>query len=243
MFDIYKYMSLENLIRYCIVIAIILGFKLFSSLFSKIIVFCFHRFFKIKGKLSESSFYNPLKFYFTLTGIYIGIRVLKLPISYMYFIDKIYRILIILIITRGLSNNFEEGSTLLKNMTRRNIFSNDGFNILFCKCAKFLIYLLSAFIIISEFNYNLGGIVTGLGISGAVIALAAQELIRSIIGGVVIITDKPFGIGDKIKINDFEGVVEDVTFRSIRIRINDGSVACVPNSMVLTGTVVKLNEK
>ena len=83
---------------------------------------------------------------------------------------------------------------------------------------KFLIYAIAVFIIIFEMGYDLSGLITGLGIGSVVLTLAAQDMIKSLLGGFFIFTDKPFKVGDFIKFSTYEGTVEDITFRSTKIR-------------------------
>ena len=101
---------------------------------------------------------------------------------------------------------------------------------------KFLIYAIAVFIIIFEMGYDLSGLITGLGIGSVVLTLAAQDMIKSLLGGFFIFTDKPFKVGDFIKFSTYEGTVEDITFRSTKIRTLSNSVVQVPNSLISSYT-------
>ena len=102
---------------------------------------------------------------------------------------------------------------------------------------KFLIYAIAVFIIIFEMGYDLSGLITGLGIGSVVLTLAAQDMIKSLLGGFFIFTDKPFKVGDFIKFSTYEGTVEDITFRSTKIRTLSNSVVQVPNSLISSSAV------
>ena len=67
--------------------------------------------------------------------------------------------------------------------------------------------------------------------------LAAQDTAKNLFGGLVIFLDKPFVVGDWIQFDKYEGTVEDITFRSTRIRTFENSVVNVPNS-VLSNTSI-----
>jgi len=97
---------------------------------------------------------------------------------------------------------------------------------------------VAGFIIITELGYNLGGLATGLGISSVVIALAAQEVAKNILSGFAILTDKPFKIGDYIQIGTIAGTVENITFRSIRIRNINNQIVVIPNSLISTENLI-----
>ena len=88
--------------------------------------------------------------------------------------------------------------------------------------------------ILSDLGYNMGGLVTGLGLGSAVVALAAQDFVKSIIGGMQIVADKPFEIGDFIEVGEFAGTVTEITYRSTRIKATNNSIIAVPNSVIVT---------
>ena len=78
-------------------------------------------------------------------------------------------------------------------------------------------------------GFDVGALITGLGIGGLAFALAAQDTIKNIFGGIVIFIDKPFRIGDRIKINDIDGFVENIGIRSTRVRMLNGRMVTIPN--------------
>ena len=88
---------------------------------------------------------------------------------------------------------------------------------------------------------GLGGLATGLGIGSAAFALAAQDLVKSMLSGFTILTDKPFVIGDWIEVGEFQGTVIDITFRSTRIKSYNNAVITIPNSTITSTYVVNWN--
>lgn len=89
--------------------------------------------------------------------------------------------------------------------------------------------------IAQEWNYSISGLLAGLGLGGLAFALAAQDMLSNLFGGLVIFLDRPFGIGDWIQTGDTEGTVEDINFRSVKIRTFSQAVVTVPNSSWSTG--------
>ncbi len=83
-------------------------------------------------------------------------------------------------------------------------------------------------------------VVTGLGIGGLAVAFAAQQSLGAVFGSIMIIMDRPFRVGDHLHIDGREGVVEDIGFRSTRIRTYTGSVVTVPNSEMASAVVDNL---
>jgi MscS family membrane protein len=86
-------------------------------------------------------------------------------------------------------------------------------------------------------------IIAGLGVGGVAVAFAAQDTIRNFFGSLVILGDKPFEIGDRIEIGGDDGVVEDVGFRSTRIRRLDGHLLTIPNSGIVNETVRNISKR
>jgi MscS family membrane protein len=84
-------------------------------------------------------------------------------------------------------------------------------------------------------------VLAGLGVGGIAVALAAQSTIANLIGSLLISIEKPFRIGHVVRIGASEGTVEDVGFRSTRIRTPDNSLLTIPSSSVVSSTVENLS--
>ncbi len=84
------------------------------------------------------------------------------------------------------------------------------------------------------FNLPIASLLTGLGIGGVAVAMAAKETVGNIFGSMNILFDRPFQLGDWIRVAGQEGEVEEVGFRSTRIRTLQDSVVTIPNSNLQT---------
>lgn len=242
--DFFRNITLENIIDIGIGLAIIVVFKIFSSSFAYIIVKMFKFKVKDKKKIKENGFYKPLKTFFVLLGIYLCALVLRLPENIFAIINKIFRICIIILTAKGFANLFDSNSeTFNKIREKLHINGTDSTINFFSKIAKALIYIVAAFITISELGYDLSGLVAGLGISSVVIALAAQDIAKSFISGLSIISDRPFNIGDYIEVNTFAGTVEDITFRTTRIRDAENQIIVLPNSMLTNADIINATKR
>lgn len=76
-----------------------------------------------------------------------------------------------------------------------------------------------------------------MGYGGVIFALAAQDIAKNLFGGVAIITDKPFIVGDYIETDKYQGTVEDITFRSTRIRTSENTLVTIPNSTLSNASI------
>lgn len=97
------------------------------------------------------------------------------------------------------------------------------------RLAKVLVGFLGFAAVLSQFNIPVGTLLAGLGIGGIAIALGAQKTLENVIGSIAIVADKPFEVGDWIKVEDVEGTVEQVGIRSTRIRTFDRTIISYPN--------------
>lgn len=226
-----------------IAIAIILFFRVLSSSFSYIIIKMFKFKEKNPKKIKQGAFYHPLKIFFIILGFYLAIIFLKEPLAIdekiMGIINKIFRIINILVFAKGIAGSLMPSSTIVKKMKRHmNKNVEDSMFSFILKVARVVIYAIAGFLVITEFGFDLSGLVTGLGISGVIITLAAQDTAKNLFGGLVIFLDKPFIVGDWIEMGSFEGTVEDITFRSTRIRTFENALVNIPNSVIAGASII-----
>lgn len=95
---------------------------------------------------------------------------------------------------------------------------------------KVIVVIVGITVIAKEWRYDLGALLTGLGLGGLAFALAAQETLANMFGGITIMLDKPFSVGDWILTPDVEGIVEDIGFRSTKVRTFAQALVTMPNS-------------
>jgi MscS family membrane protein len=93
-----------------------------------------------------------------------------------------------------------------------------------------VLWSVGAVVGLNNAGFDVGALIAGLGIGGLAIALAAQDTVKNIIGGLVVFFDKPFYIGDVIKVKEIEGTVVYTGIRSTRIRTGAGRIITIPNA-------------
>ncbi len=116
------------------------------------------------------------------------------------------------------------------NMATRHEFSGRSILRLGRRTASVTIVIIVVLMVLSSWGYNTATLVAGLGVGGIAIALAAQQTIANIFGGVAVIGDRPVSIGDFGKFGDLLGTVEDIGMRSTQVRTLSRTVVSVPNS-------------
>lgn len=105
------------------------------------------------------------------------------------------------------------------------------------KFMKFSVIFLGLFFVLSTIGVNIATIIAGLSVGGLALALAAQDTVKNFIASIMIFIDKPFKIGDMIKGENFEGTVQEVGFRSTRIKTVDDSLVYIANAKLSEMTI------
>jgi MscS family membrane protein len=106
-----------------------------------------------------------------------------------------------------------------------------------------ILVILALYMIESLSGKPIGTILAGLGVGGLAVALAAQETIKNFFGSLVIMTDKPFQVGDRIKLGAHDGPIESLGFRSTRIRTLEGHLVTIPNSEVAASAIENVGKR
>lgn len=107
----------------------------------------------------------------------------------------------------------------------------------------FVVIVVFLFLAQNVFQWDIAALIAGLGIGGLALALAAKDLLANLFGSVTIFADRPFHMGDRIKLGGFDGMVEEVGFRTTRIRTLDGNLVTVPNSVMVNEAVENISRR
>jgi MscS family membrane protein len=115
---------------------------------------------------------------------------------------------------------------------------------LFGKTLRIFIVILAGIIVIQNLTgVEIGPLLASLGIGGLAVALAAKDSIANFFGTLTILFDKPFQVGERIVIDNYDGVVEDVGFRSTRIRLLTGALVTIPNEKVVNSGLENIGKR
>ncbi len=225
-----------------IAIGIIVFFRILSGTFSYMII----RIFKIKSKkakeIKESAFFKPLKVFFIILGIYLAIVFLRVPLQInnqvMDIVTKAFKIISVIEVAVGLANSFTS-KTILGKKLRKSLSQkmDDTVFEFVLKVTRVFIYVIAVFLVLAILEINLTGLIAGLGLGGVIVTLAAQDTAKNLFGGVVIFIDKPFVVGDWIEMDNYEGTIEDITFRTTRIRTFENALVNIPNAIIADASV------
>ncbi|WP_373258708.1 mechanosensitive ion channel family protein [Bacteroides thetaiotaomicron] len=194
--------------------------------------------------LDDVIFYSleaPVKFAIILLGIWIAIHRLVYPDSFVKVVDKAYSILIVLDIIWFFGRLF---SSLLQVYWGKQ--SNGQANKMMPiikRTILVIVWLIGIVMALSNVGVNISALLGTLGIGGIAFALAAQDTVKNVFGAFTILTDKPFSIGDTIRVDSYEGTVVDVGVRSTKIMNYDKRIITFPNYKITDTSIVNISSE
>ena len=194
--------------------------------------------------LDDVIFYSleaPVKFAIILLGIWIAIHRLVYPDSFVQVVDNAYSILIVLDITWFFGRLF---SSLLQVYWGKQ--SNGQANKMMPiikRTILVIVWLIGIVMALSNVGVNISALLGTLGIGGIAFALAAQDTVKNVFGAFTILTDKPFSIGDTIRVDSYEGTVVDVGVRSTKIMNYDKRIITFPNYKITDTSIVNISSE
>lgn len=105
------------------------------------------------------------------------------------------------------------------------------------KLMRFLFVVLGMALAMEAIGVNVAALVAGLGIGGVAIALAAKDSVENIFGSLTVLFDMPFALGDWVRIDKVEGIVEEINLRSTKVRTFEDTLITLPNANLIRASV------
>ncbi|MBO6523452.1 MAG: mechanosensitive ion channel family protein [Balneolaceae bacterium] len=178
---------------------------------------------------------RPAGFIFLMTFFLVSYTNLQLSVTVNLYLSTILEITIsagFVWLFYNLADVFAKYLSVITSKTENKL--DDQLVPLIRKTLRFFIVVMGVILILQNNGYNVASLIAGLGIGGLAVALAAKDTLANFFGSITIFADRPFKIGDWIKVGNVEGVVEEVGFRTTRVRTFYNSLVSVPNSQVAT---------
>ncbi|GMQ26173.1 hypothetical protein Aoki45_28550 [Algoriphagus sp. oki45] len=178
-------------------------------------------------------------FYLIVVLLSLFVRVLQLPAEIWSWVIIVFNTLKPFLITVIFYKIVDVVAAYFQHLaTKTESTLDDQLVPLIRKTLKALVILVGTLFILRDgLNFDIIPFLTGLSIGGVAIALAAQDTIKNFFGSIMIFIDKPFQVGDWVTSGDIDGTVEEVGFRSTRIRTFRNSVMYVPNGKIADSVV------
>src|SRR6202043_3448865 len=108
---------------------------------------------------------------------------------------------------------------------------------------KAVIFVVGVLAVLGNLGFNMSTALAGLGIGGIAIGFGAQKTIENLFGGVSVLGDEVFRVGDVCRFGDRTGVVEDIGLRSTRIRTDERTLLAIPKGTVATNNLENLSRR
>lgn len=198
---------------------------------------------KTKTKLDDilvDMIEEPIVLAITIAGLWFGLNRLEFTEWWQIWMGKIYHILLAINITwfiaRLVDAIIEEYVVPLTEKTESDL--DDQILPIVKKGLRSVIWILGVIVALNNAGYDVGALIAGLGIGGLALAMAAKDSVSNIFGGIMVFTDKPFKVGDRIKIGGYDGVITEIGIRTSRLRTLEGRLVTIPN-MQFTGNMVE----
>jgi MscS family membrane protein len=244
--------------QYCFLIGFVLLGLIFKRLVSRLVsLLLFTIFKKFAQDVNDGAFVSlllkPIESFISFFTAYIALNQLTHPLDVVIWhrlkprssllfgdlIDKIFLFLIILSIFWIILRIIDFIAYVLKYKASLTENKADDQLIPFLKeLTKTLICFMGFFVLLGfVFEINVLTLITGLGIGGIAIALAAKESLENLIGSFTIFLDKPFTVGDVVKVDGIEGTIQKVGFRSTWLTSPDKTTIVIPNRAMIDGVL------
>ena len=230
----------ELFLRIVGALVILISFLMLRKLFVKyIFAYILGVAAKSRTDLNEKllqAFELPIRTLLVVLGAYLALRYLPLSLNVDLLMSKVLRSFIVILIFWGIYGLAGIHSFMSDEFKEK--LNIDSILIpFFSKVSRFIVIALAIGLVAHEWNYDVNGFIAGLGLGGLAFALAAKDALANIFGGIVIIMEKPFSIGDWVFTPSVEGTVEDISFRSTRFRTFAHALVTVPNSTLASEAI------
>lgn len=231
---------------------LVLVLILFRRFFADLIMRIGYKLFDFDADYKDSSTGRHLKNYLIFIGVYIILHIWVKDLKILSYAKIGLKIVTIISVTNILVDTLSPSGLLIKlsQKSKAKKFSvvetNTIMNNFLSKVVKVILYIIALALISKELGYNINGMVAGLGIGSAILALAVQDTVKSFVSGASILAEKPFVIGDFVSIQqgsgEVMGTVEDITLRNTKIRLLNNALAYVPNLNIINSSVLNYSK-
>ena len=188
--------------------------------------------------------YRPFRFTLWVVILAVGVSLLRISVKASLWIDRLLIALAFVAAVRVLAGISEAWArAAAEKLEREGHRSGAGVVTVVNRAVKALLGCIAIIGLLQAFGFNVTGLLAGLGIGGVALALAAQKTIENLFGGLTVMADKPVRIGDFCRFGDKSGWVEDIGFRSTRIRTLERTILSVPNAEFSAVQIENLAER
>lgn len=187
---------------------------------------------------------KPTKVVVIVVFLHIGLNVFDWPDWIEAYLSKGLKIVVAWSITIMAMHSIDVLMQFIKDKSAEpdKLFDMQLYSVL-RKGLKIIIGIVAVLVTAQNLGINITGLLASLSVGGLAIGLAAQDTLANLFGAVVIFLDRPFHVGERIKLDSYDGVVEKIGLRSTLVRNLDGHLISVPNKTISQATVVNISRR
>ncbi|MEW6571891.1 MAG: mechanosensitive ion channel family protein [Nitrospirota bacterium] len=177
---------------------------------------------------------TPSIYWCLAMGLYIGVALSDLHAKYVFYISKTIHVIVIFSITIAAANL---AGKLFRNYVQKLVLPLPTTGLAY-GILKGTILVIGFLIILGVLGVSITPLITALGVGGLAVALALQDTLANLFAGIHILMEKSVRIGDFVKLETGqEGYVEDITWRTTRVRMLPNNIVVIPNSKLAQSVV------
>jgi len=188
---------------------------------------------------------GPVKVVAFVIFLHIGLAVFRWPANVQVFLSKGLIIVVAFSITYVTLKVVELFMGVWRERTSAGTdksFDEQLFPIV-RKSVKLFVVVIAVLVTSQNLGINITGVIASLSIGGLALGLAAQDTLANMFGAVAVYMDKPFRIGDRIRLEGVDGTVENIGLRSTRVRNLEGHIVTIPNKTMGNATITNITRR
>lgn len=205
----------------------------------------------VSGKVAQwddavvSRIASPLKLVMFLAIINLGLELFDWPDWIESWISRINYVAIGVSLLLVLIKVVDAGVAIWRTKlpSDGDLIFNEQLILLLGKLLKAAGIVVGSFTICSHLGIDIRAALASVSVAGLALGLAAQDTVANLFGAVAVFVDRPFKIGDRIRVGDVDGVVEDLGIRATRVRSLDGFLITVPNKTVGNTVITNISSR
>lgn len=245
------------LISYIWIALILLTMYLLKGVISKFFCGLLYRLFpKAKKYVSRDQFISlvliPMEWFIVTVVVILSLDKLKFPavldvelykLTAKDLFEALGKAVLVIVFIRLLRRFIDFLALLFEAKANQTVDQTDNQLVVFFRDFFKVLVLIIGVLMFSKFvfNFNISNLITGLSIVTAAIALALRESVENLIASFIIFFDKPFTLGDLVKVEAFTGTVEKIGLRSTRLRTDQKTFVTVPNKKMVDSILDNLS--
>lgn len=235
----------QYMLAFLVILLSLFARSLTKKLLNRFILPQFERYgAKLAGQLT-GGLVQPITALFATVGVYVALRILTARVApdapvllSETFIVQTFQIATVTIILWAVMRLIDVVARYYRDRAQAaEIPLEEPIIVLIQRAIKVFVLVVGGLIVVERMGYSIASLLGGLGIGGLAIALAAQDTLANIFGSLIVFTDRPFKIGDWVRIGDVEGFVEFIGLRSTRIRTWPKSLVTIPNKVLTNSNI------